>query len=83
MCFRMYFGVLGAFRIINCYFEYRIRILCIFFVYGNMFKRYFRHFLNKIENVTRSVNNVRTNYLGEFGVLNGPTSCSISPVGRR
>ena len=27
---RMRFGVFGVFCIINCYFEYRIRILCIF-----------------------------------------------------
>ena len=26
----MYVGVLGVFYTINCYFEYRIRILCIF-----------------------------------------------------
>ena len=27
--FRMYFGIWGAFFTTNCYFEYRIRILCI------------------------------------------------------
>ena len=27
--FRMYFRILGVFCTINCYFEYRIRVLCI------------------------------------------------------
>ena len=31
---RKYFGVFGVFYIINRYFEYRIRILCIFLYMG-------------------------------------------------
>ena len=41
---RMYFGIVGLFCIINCYFEYRIRILCIFPYMGTYFKDIVRHF---------------------------------------
>ena len=33
-CFEMYFGVVGVFCTINCYFEYRIRIQCILLYRG-------------------------------------------------
>ena len=35
---RKYFGMFGLFCKINCYFEYRIRILCIFLYMGTYFK---------------------------------------------
>ena len=38
------FDIFGVFCIINCYLEYRIRILCIFLYIGAYFKDRFRHF---------------------------------------
>ena len=34
LMFKMYFGIVGMFRIINCYFEYGIRIRCLFLYMG-------------------------------------------------
>ena len=69
MCIEMYFGILGVFCTINYYFEYRIRIMCIFLYMGTYFKDIFRHFSNpqnhkifdppKVKNKSRSVNNFR------------------------
>ena len=42
--FRKYFGIVGLFCTINRYFEYRIRILCIFLYMGTWCKDIFRHF---------------------------------------
>ena len=74
---QMYFDMFGVFCTINCYFEYRICILCIFLYVGTYFNDMFQHFSNnKIESFPRSANNCRTNYaLGMFlgfGVPNGP-----------
>ena len=35
---RMYFGMFGVSCIINCYFEYGTRILCIFCIYEDFLK---------------------------------------------
>ena len=61
---RMHFGMFGLFCIINCYFEYSIRILRIFLYMGTYFKDIFDPQIefvrpSKIENVPRSVNNFR------------------------
>ena len=37
----IYFGVLGVFCTINCYFEYRIWILCIYLYMGTYFEVFF------------------------------------------
>ena len=42
--FHVYFDMLGIFCTINCYFEYRIRIMCIFLYMGTYFKYIFWHF---------------------------------------
>ena len=48
---RMYFGIYGVFCIINCYFEYGIRILCIFLYIGRYFKDLFEHFFKHVPEV--------------------------------
>ena len=55
----IFFGVVGVFCTINHYFEFGIRILCIFLYIGSYFKDIFELFL---ETCPRSVNNFRTNY---------------------
>ena len=40
---RVSFGIVGVFCIIDRYFEYRIRILCIFLYMGTYFKCIFEH----------------------------------------
>ena len=61
---RNYFGVDGLFCIINVYFEYRIRILCIGLYIGTWFKCIFEHFsenkINTSKTNPRSVNKFRT-----------------------
>ena len=42
--YRKYFGVVGLLSIINCYFEYRIPILCILLYMGPWVKYIFEHF---------------------------------------
>ena len=39
----MYFGVAGVLFTTNCYFEYRIRILCLLLYMGTYLKDIFRH----------------------------------------
>ena len=46
--FRMYFGISAVFCTINCYFEYRTRIRCIFLYIGSDFKDIFEHFFKNI-----------------------------------
>ena len=48
MVFRMYFGIAGVSCTIICYFESRIRILCIFLYMGTYF--------NNIFNIVRQIN---------------------------
>ena len=63
----MYFGIFGLFCTINCYFEYRIRIVCIFLYVGTYFEDFCFHSTPKIEifrppqieHLPRSVNNFR------------------------
>ena len=49
---RMHFCIVGVFCIITCYFEYRIRILCILSVYRNILKKQNDLFRQKIEKFT-------------------------------
>ena len=77
---RMYFGIAGLFCTINCYFEYRNRILCIFLYMGTYFKDIFEHFSTpksifldpQIDNFPTSVTNFRIEDLLGFLVLTGP-----------
>ena len=77
---RIYFGIFCLFCTINCYFEYRIQILCIFLYMGTCFKDMFQHLSRTNRKNPRSVNNSRTNYLlGIGGVLNGPITSLKHP----
>ena len=71
----MCFGIVGLFCIINCYFEYGIRIRCTLLYMGTLVKCIFEHFYEHFLNSPRSVNNFRTKdcfgYLWGFGVVNG------------
>ena len=68
----------GPFCIINRYFEYRIRILCIFLYMGTWCKDIFRHFSTpKIEFVSTPPNQNFSEKCEQFSyggflVLNGP-----------
>ena len=46
----MYFGIVGVFCIISCYFEYRTRILCIWLYMETWFKCIFEHFFKTFPN---------------------------------
>ena len=66
---RMYLGIVGVLCSINCYFEYGIRIRCIFCIYEHNMNIIFDIFRKNLENFPRSVNNYRTKYL--FEILGG------------
>ena len=76
---RKYSVIVGLLCIINCYFEYRIRILCIWLYMRTWFKMIFWDFFRKnSKNVSkkfkkcpRSVNNFRTDNFARycFGIL--------------
>ena len=64
--FKECFGIFGLFCPINCYFEYRFRILCTFLYMGTYFEKNKMQFFDlqnlnlstpKIEHFPRSVNN--------------------------
>ena len=70
---------LGVFCTINLYFEYGIRILCIFCTYEHILKIFPTCFDNKIETNPRSVNNSRTNYLFDMFWDFGPKWSPYAP----
>ena len=71
--FRNYFGIVGVFYIINCYFEYRIRNLRTWLYMGTWFKRFFDTFQKKkIQKCPRSVNNFRTDHFLKCFWILGP-----------
>ena len=81
--FRKYFYIVGLFCTRTHYFEYRIRILCIFLYMGAYFKYIFRHFSSpQIEFSTPQIKFFsekceQFSYRG-FLVLNGPLMIHIS-----
>ena len=69
---RKYFGIVGVICTINCYFESRIQILCIFLYMGTYFRDIFDTFFENVRNVPEVITIfVRTNCLRSFGIL-GP-----------
>ena len=57
---------------INCNFEYRVRIRCIELYMVTWFKTILRHFFENFPKNPRSVNNFRTEHLGDFVGIFGP-----------
>ena len=77
--FRKYFGIFGIFCIINRYFEYRIRIRCIWLYLGTWFKICFYVFWDLFKKCPRSVNSFRTKCFWIFwGILDPQWSTYVA-----
>ena len=71
LSFKIYLGIPGVSFTINCYFEYRIRILCLLLYMGTYLTDTFRHFFgfSVPEVLTFFVRNI---FFDNFGVLMPP-----------
>ena len=78
-----FFNVCWVFGVLNCYFEYVYRILCIFLYIWSDFEDMFKYFHKNVPEVWTSVVRTFVWDVLDFGVLNCPTSCSIRRLGLR
>ena len=78
----MAFDVFGGFCVISCYFEYRIRIRCLFLYMGTSYKNMFLIFSTFLKR-SRSVNTFRTFFLHKCIYTGISPSCPVVSRRRR
>ena len=80
---RKYFGVVGVFGATNCYFEYRVQILCVWLYTGTWFKTNVGHVLTCFQKMSQMCEQFSYELVVEMCwnllVLNGPLTSLKHP----